>query len=53
MRPLPESGNSLVIRTDYSDDKIWSSVRDQSPLPWEIFAPMWILSSTGTMTVLR
>lgn len=33
MRPLPESGNSLVIRTDYSDDKIWSAVRDQLAAP--------------------
>jgi hypothetical protein len=33
MKALPESENSLVIRTDFSDDKVWHEVREQLAAP--------------------
>jgi hypothetical protein len=33
MKQLPESDNSLVIRTDFSDDEVWREVRDQLAAP--------------------
>jgi hypothetical protein len=33
MKQLPESDSSLVIRTDFSDDKVWSDVRDRLAAP--------------------
>ena len=33
MKQLPESDDSLVIRTDFSDEKLWRKVRDQLAAP--------------------